>query len=224
MSENGTTGSISNVDFESLKLRAGTWLQLQSTVGKGQKFDVEYAGTIRGKYIFFGIDDSSAKQFNFKVGDQYQVKGFNGVSDFTFNSEVLEIQELPFIHAYLAYPKSVKATVVRDAKRMKTSLPSTARLKDAGSAIAAVIKDISVDGALIESANPLGEVGTTVEISFSTKFEQNEVDLILSAVIRHHGKSNSANEYINGVEFVDISKDAKPILYYLLFKLSEQDS
>jgi c-di-GMP-binding flagellar brake protein YcgR len=107
---------------------------------------------------------------------------------------------------------------------MKTSLPSTARLKDAGSAIAAVIKDISVDGALIESANPLGEVGTTVEISFSTKFEQNEVDLILSAVIRHHGKSNSANEYINGVEFVDISKDAKPILYYLLFKLSEQDS
>ncbi len=224
MSENGTTGSISNVDFDALKLRAGSWLQLQGIGGKTQKFDVEFAGAIRGKYIFLGIEDSLAKKVDFKVGDQYLVMGFNGVRDFTFSSEVLEIQTLPFIHAYFAYPKSVKAILVRDAKRLNTSLPSTARLKDSDKVNSTVIKDLSVEGALIESGSPLGEVGALIEISFSTKFEQKLVDLKLTALVRHHCKSISANIYTSGVEFVDISKDDKSMLYYLLFKLSEQDN
>jgi c-di-GMP-binding flagellar brake protein YcgR len=224
MSEDGTPGSISDVDFKALKLRAGSWLQLQSISGKPQRFDVEFAGVIREKCIFLAIEENAAKHVNLKVGDQYLAMGFNGTSDFSFSSEILEIQTIPFVHIYLAYPKSIKAILVRDSKRLKTSLPSSVRLKDSGNAIPTEIKDISIDGALIESASPLGEVGSQIEISIPTNVEQKQVVLKIFALIRHHGKPNSSEIFISGVEFVDISKEDKPILYFLLFKLSEQES
>lgn len=218
-------GNITNVEFASLKLRAGSWLQLQKMAGGGMKFDVEFAGVIPGKCLFLGIQENLTGQAHLKAGDQYQVRGFNGVSDFTFRAEILEVRQVPFEHVYITYPESVEAKVVRETKRLKTALPAVVKSKDAVSSTPSVIKDLSIEGALIESATPVGEVGDQVEISISTQFENKEVQLKITAKIRHLGKPNSANNvFSSGVEFEDISKPDKPILYYLLFRLAEDES
>ena len=147
------------------------------------------------------------------------------MTDFTFSSEILEIREFPFEHAYLAYPETVVAKVVRETKRLKSGLSSAIKLKDAASSVPSVIKDLSTDGALIESATGIGEIGDQIEISISTLFENKEVQLKIIAKIRHLEKPDSAKKVFSiGAEFEDIPKADKSILYYLLFKLAEDES
>jgi c-di-GMP-binding flagellar brake protein YcgR len=86
--------------------------------------------------------------------------------------------------------------------------------------ISATVNDLSVAGALIESAEPLGAVGDRIEIRISTQFEARKTELKIPAVIRHAAKWDPNHSFRSGVEFADITREDKLVLYYLLFTLA----
>lgn len=223
MSNEGTSGNISNVNFSSLKLRAGAWLQLNSIEDAQKKLEVEFAAAIHGKTLFVAMADGAAGEIRLKPGERFLVRGFNGVSDFCFASKVLDVQMKPFVCAHLAYPDAVESKVVREAARLGIYLATSVTLEASGTTVAAKVKDLSAMGALLESTTPLGVSGDRIQISIPTQFEKKQADLKISAVIRHVGNQAAAgafNEIRTGVEFVDISQNDKLILYYLLFTLA----
>ena len=216
----GAQGNVSNIDFAALKLRAGTRLQLQGIEGGSQKLEVEFAAALQGRSIFVAMSDNASGNVPLKVGERYQVRGFNGVSDFAFNSSVMEIQTSPFMHAHLMYPESVESRVVREELRVKTSLPATVVTNDGVSLIPVSVGDLCIAGALIESATPLGGTDDLVEIRLPTRFDSKETELRIPAKIRHMEDSGTTGAFRSGVEFVDIARDDKLVLYYLLFTLA----
>lgn len=226
MSNEVASGKISNVDFSSLKLRAGAWLQLHSIEGAPQKLEVEFAAALHGKSLFVAMAEGTAGNIRLKPGARYLVRGFNGVSDFTFASNVIDVQMKPFVHAHLAYPDTVEAKVVRDAARVEVSLTTTVSFEGLGMSSAAKVKDLSAMGALIESATPLGVSGDRIQLSIPTQFEKEKTNLKISAVIRHAdnaGNQQTSGIFKTGVEFMDIAQKDKLILYYLLFTLAGRE-
>lgn len=221
MSEDVKQENPSKIDFASLKLKPGLWLQLQSLVGVPHKCEVEFVAAVHGKSLFVAMAGATADEVPVRLGEQYLVRGFNGINDFTFTSKVLEIQPKPFYHAHLTFPDSVESKVVREALRLKTSLPAVAKL-DGGDKQASVnVNDLSVAGAMLESATQLGMIDDRIEITISTHFEAKETELKIPAVIRHAGVWDPKQSYRCGVEFTDIAREDKLVLYYLMFTLLE---
>ena len=213
--------SNSTVSFPTLKLRSGTWLNLRS-LGMGvTNCEVEYVAAIHGKSIIVAHPASAMGQKGLQAGDRYLVRGFNGTSEFTFTSEVLQIQDKLFPCAHLAYPDAVEVRVVRDALRVKLSIPVVAMSDGAVKPISGTVKNLSIEGAMVESMVPIGSEGTAISIAFSTIFEERKVDLKIPAVIRNVHKHDAGGVFRSGLEFGDIAYHDKLVLYYLLFTHSE---
>jgi hypothetical protein len=66
-------------------------------------------------------------------------------------------------------------------------------------------------------------VDDRIEITITTHFETKEVELRMPAVIRHAGEWDPKRPCRSGVEFADIKREDKLLLYYLLFTLAENE-
>ena len=208
-----------SVDFSVLKLKPGTWLKLQNMENAKEAYSVEFVASVHQSILYVAMADVAAEKIRLKFGDQFMVRGFNGVRDFSFTTKVLEVQIKPFVNIHLTYPAFVDSRVVREALRMSTSLPVSVLLAGTSQLIAAQVNDLSVAGALIESTSPLGEVGAHIGLNLRTRFESSETELHLKATIRHVEHSEMNGTFRNGVEFIDIGREDKLVLYYLLFTL-----
>lgn len=222
MSTDVAQDKSSNIDFAALKLRPGSWLQLHNMNGAAQKSEIEFVSAVHGKSLFVTMPDD-IEDLRIQAGERYLVRGFNGTNDFSFISQVLEIQVKPFRHAHLTYPDSVESRVVREVLRLRASLPANIMLEDGNKQLAATVNDLSVAGSLIESAMPLGTVGDRIVIRIPTQFEARETELKIPAVIRHSAKWDSSNSHRSGVEFTDVTREDKLVLYFLLFTLAQNE-
>jgi len=214
---------VSHDNFEALKLRAGARLQLRSMEDTACNCEVEFAAALRGISIFVGLPNGMAGQKGMQIGDRYMVRGFNGTSEFSFASQVLQVQAKPFPHAHMAYPVSVEERTVRDAPRVKASIPVLAMVDGVSEQILGTVKNLSIAGAMVESALSLGVVGDKIKIALSIQFEARKVDLKIAAMIRHVKKFDEEDIFRSGLEFGDLTQNDKLILYYLLFILSKNE-
>lgn len=214
---------ISHINFSDMRLRAGTWMQLRSLFDNAPACDVEFAAALHGKCIFVTLPENSDGKRGMQTGDRYLVRGFNGTSEFSFSSQVLQVQESPFALAHLAYPDLVEARVVRGAQRYEAAIPVTVKPEGEGKPLSGTMRDISATGALIELSALPGRVNGKASISFATLFNGREVSLNIPAVIRHVHINAAGVSVKSGFEFGDITQGDKMILYYLLFAFSSRE-
>lgn len=219
MSKDAVSATISIVHFPGLKLRAGTWLQMLSMGGE-PICEVEFAAALHGKSIFVALPEGKTGS-GLQTGNRYLLRGFNGTSEFSFATHVLKVEEKPFIYAHLAYPDSVNLKVVRDEPRVKVSIPVLVISADEGRRIPGTMRDLNIFGTLVESSVPLGGVGESVSIVFSTQYEDRVVELKISGFVRH--MHDVGGVFKSGLEFGQISHNDKLILYYILFTLAENE-
>ena len=216
MTDNAVLKNNSIIHFSALRLRAGTWLKLSHFLGEEPAYDVEFVAAIHGKSIF--VSQPDAPSGGIRVGDQYAIYGFNGTSEFTFAAEILQLQDGPFFYAQLTYPDAVEVRVVRDALRVNVSIPVLVMPDGSSSHVSGAIKDLSVKGAMVESAIPAGRVGDKVSLVFSTEIDaRGKVDLDIPARIIYVRKPDAEGVFRSGLEFGHIARDDELILYYLLF-------
>ncbi len=214
-------GQVARLDFPSLKLRSGTWLQLQAFTG--ERRNVEFISSIPGKSIFVTLPAASAAEAGLQAGQNYVVSGFNGVMDFRFTSRVIQVLDAPFAHAHLSVPDSASVKVVRQTRRVKVSVPASVAYHGENVLIPCWIRDLSTAGAMIESHVPfLGKRGDKVELLFRLTCEGRESQLRIPSAICHSAELVPGGGQRVGLEFERIARHDKLILCHLLFIQGEQ--
>ncbi len=99
---------VEAITLEALKLRSGIQLQLLSLLQNRLTIEAAFIAIIKKRRILVGLPGASLKESWLAIGDKCLVHGFNGVHDFWFESNVLDLQEIPFVHAHLDYPDSIE--------------------------------------------------------------------------------------------------------------------
>jgi hypothetical protein len=201
-----------------LKVRSGVALQTQCQVPNSPKEEAHFLAAIDGK----GVMVSHEGDITLKVGSEYHVRGFTGQYDFQFVSLVIQVFDTPFNYAMLAYPRVVRARKVRQAARMKVSLPALLHVLWSVNPVAATILDLSSYGAMFKTGAALGATGDAVKIDIDFAFEGKPVRLTLNASIRHSHQVDT-NGYYAGVAFKDTTTNDKLLLHYLAHAATQQD-
>ncbi len=220
MTNQETHADYTEVSIESLKIKSGTLLQVLNPINKAVISRVRFVAAIIGKAVFVALLETTFKKSRLKIGDQYLVCGFDAQKDFYFTANVAEMRNLPFPHAYLSYPVIVNARTVRNDFRVSTEIIATGLQSGENKQVSVTLKDLSIHGTMMESPSSIGGVDDRIELTFSFVFDDEKVDLTLSAIIRHAVGPHAGVSYKAGLEFVDMVKDAKLLLNYLVFRLA----
>jgi len=210
--------TILRMPLKSLGLRSGMALQTRRLVEGTSKKEAQFFGAIEGKGVMVGPQSADATQTGMEEGEVCVVRGFTGQYEFSFLSKVLQTFEKPFAYALLAYPAQVDARRVRQSMRTKVSWPTTARPAGAPPSISARLVDlidISTDGAMVSTTEPLGAIGNLVELVMDVVVDGNPVQLQLGGKICHHNRAVGQTHYFAGLAFQGTSQTDKLVLNYL---------
>ena len=226
MSSTPAVPEVVQVNFKTLRLRPGMFLQAQSLAKGEPRYDAQFLGIIEGKGVMVVPDGVLSLKHGMQAGEQFIIRGFTGQYDFSFASTVIRIfdysyRDPPLAYALLSYPDTVEARQVRGALRVRASLPVTVWSNRGTHPVAASFMDLSVAGALVKSPGPLGVIGDPMNLTFSIDFEDEKLDLVVSATICRSLKSNTDDGYLTGFLFKNISRNDKLALYYFVLSSIE---
>ncbi len=209
------SAEVSQVSFESLKLRPGSSLKIQHSALGAPSGEVQLLAAVKGQNVMVALKGESGVKTGLEAGKDYIIRGFSGQHDFSFSSHVTQLFTAPFPYAMLSYPGSVEARIVRKSMRAKTSLPATVSPHGKDLPLNVNVVDLSIGGAMIDAPAPLGNPGETVSLALEVEFEGNKIKLELHAQIRYVNKSDAATAYSIGLEFKDITQNDKLVLHYV---------
>jgi c-di-GMP-binding flagellar brake protein YcgR len=212
--------NIAQMPLKDLGLRPGMALQTRRMVEGASKKESQFFGAIESKGVMVGPQGPDGEKTELQPGEVCIVRGFTGQHEFSFLSKVLDTFEKPFAYALLAYPAQVDAKLVRRSMRTKTSWPTTVQTlgKDGtatGQVVEAMLVDISMQGAMINSPSSLATVGDTIKVTILAVVEEVQTSLTLSAAICHNNKSKTGENYFVGMAFKNVSQQDKLVLHYL---------
>jgi len=210
---------VSRIPLKALGLRTGMALQTRRLVEGASKRESQFFGAIEGKGVMVGPMGPEGVSTELDDGEVCVVRGFTGQYEFSFLSKVLQTFQKPFAYALLAYPAQVDARRVRQSMRTKTSWPATVQVaaKDgraAGSAQQAVLLDISMHGAMVQTDTGLSTVGDMVHLCLSVTVDGEAMQLKLNASICHNNRSNADAAYYVGLAFRNLTPQDKLVLNY----------
>jgi hypothetical protein len=206
-------------DLRHLGLNVQDRLHAQATLGPGAEVELLFLAAMPGEGVLVEGVEAGAMRRALKADAGVRIRGFNGCQDFTFATRVLQLfdygdRDPPLAYALLAYPDAIETRQVRRARRVRVSLPATARLAD-GRIVAGYVRDLSLSGALFESDDGLAAVGAEIRLQLTTEFEGDPLELALTATVTRqqpgpHGTVSS------GLEFEDVPMPDKLALHYLV--------
>ena len=143
-----------------------------------------------------------------RENDPVLVRTFSGRHSSSFESTVTRACRSPFPYLHLAYPQTIRQTLIRDAIRVRVNLAGTALNPDLTNPdlpCPITIANLSVSGAMLQSHTALGETGNKIELAFKFLVQPNnyEVRLTTSADIQSLRNSRRGNEdiFVHGVRF-----------------------
>jgi hypothetical protein len=210
--------TILRMPLKSLGLRSGMALQTRRLVEGTTKKEAQFFGAIEGKGVMVGPQSADATQTGMAEGEVCVVRGFTGQYEFSFLSKVLQTFEKPFAYALLAYPAQVDARKVRQSMRTKVSWPTTARPATAPPEVGprlVDLVDISTDGAMVSSSDPMGTIGELLELVMDVVIDDKPVQLQLTGKICHHNRASGQEHFFAGLAFQNASQNDKLMLTYL---------
>ena len=198
-----------DLPLKALKLRAGLFLQTQRLVRDSPTYEAQFLGAIEGKCLFVVPVGTVSTKTGMKAGESFVVRGFTGVYDFQFEAKVIQafdftFREPAYAYSVLEFPASVKARKVRNALRIRTSIPANATPRNGASATPVRMLDLSVDGALLRSPVDLGWAGELLTLAFSMGEDEDMVYVETQARICH--RREDGGEMMVGVLFETLSE------------------
>lgn len=209
------------MDIRALKLRPGMFLQALPDADGSAGCELQFAAIIGGKGIMVVPITDTVETPSLIFGQIRRFRGFTGLFDFSFSTEVLQSFEQPFVYTLLAYPKDVLARRVRNSPRIPTALPAYVRRSNTPAPLPSVIVDLSVAGAMVASSESIGSNGEVLRLSFSVLVDGRPADLILEASICHSTALENKEGIRTGLAFKNLSRNDSLLLsYYALAQSS----
>lgn len=205
--------NVVKVSLKALNLRPGIALQVRRLVEGASKKEGQLFGAIENKGVMVGPQGPEGEETGLTEGDICIVRGFTGQHEFSFISKVLQTFQKPFVYALLAYPTQVDARQVRQSMRTRTNWPVSAQA--GGRAQDGMLVDISMQGAMIRTAESCTAVGATLTLNIHASVEDEQTTLALQAVVCHSQKAPTGDAHITGMAFQGLSQQDKLVLHYL---------
>lgn len=209
-----TATATAELSLRALKLRPG--MSLQVLKAGAPQVEMQFLAAIEGKGVMLGPHGSNASHdTGLRAGEECVVSGFTGQHDFSFPARVIQTFAEPFVYALLAYPQAVPARLVRQAQRIKTSLPASVTPPGASATVRAMLIDVSLAGAMIHVPSAVGAVGDPLNLSLAVTVEGQPTSLMLMSAICHANRAPSGDGLHVGLVFRNVTQNDRLVLHYL---------
>jgi len=221
----------SEPSFEDIKLQVGARLQLILARSQKTVYYSSLIGYVAGEYLLVKVPIDHGLSVPIQEGEPLTVRVFSGVAVYTFKCVIESILLAPRYYMHLSFPKTVQATPLRDAARVKVNMPVEIKRATAAQSppTTATLSDLSVSGAFITAEGELGEPGDHISVAFAFRLQptNQEVRIQTSATIRScrvingNDKTNVKTPplYGAGIRFNDISANELVMLQHFLYEV-----
>lgn len=212
-----------------LNLQVGNTLQLQRISPEyTDRYTVTLIGYLEGRGLIVTTPLVHEKVQFIKDGMRFAVRILQGSNVMGFISTVTHSASKPFPHLHLSYPTEIESLAVRNAERINANLPALVRNTrepdNDDSWQPALVKDLSMTGARLESIEPLGRKGERLVVKFEVDVcgEKEEImiltDICNRSVISHHNDPEDSR-YCCGISFRQVNRFQEVMLNNCVLRL-----
>lgn len=202
------------LSFTDLKLLPGTKLDLRSEHYSALKGLSQYVG-FRGKSIVITTPAAGGKAIACKPDTEVILRFFVNHLNCAcaFRSKIIYTATAPFPHLFLSVPDIMEVGEVRSSVRAKVKLSCkvTVHAEFRKPNQAAILDNLSVQGAKLLSRQFLGDEGEEVTITTKLNVLDMEKIIYVKGIIRSSGERDGAFSY--GIQFCDIDQTVKLLIY-----------
>ena len=205
-------------------LAIGTILQVQekSAPLRGP-LPCRLIGYIEGEAVFITQPADAKRTLRPEVRDVLLVRGFSGRAVVSVLCSVVAVGQFPSPYIVLSMPTKVHMVPLRRAKRVQVRIGAMVRAQGQPASSAdrvAVIRDICLNGALVQSAGPAFHPGDHLALDFSAYVDGQQEDFALTGRVASGSPALGASQSVFpsfGVEF-SLSKDQTARLSRLIIE------
>lgn len=199
-------------NFKDLNLSVNDVFSVETLSGK-QRYPVRLIGWVDNQSLIVTAPRVNGKEFYLKEDTLLKVRLIADNYACGFQTKVLVSHRSPFLYSHLAYPSNFEAVAVRQASRVKMSLPVEIREAQAGSLIGdwprkETIVDVSHSGARIQSVESLAAVGSELVLHFEVTVDTIKRHLEVPCVVRNIAEVSDSvvgEAFQYGVQFDKLS-------------------
>ena len=218
-----------------LRLRVGEKLFLQRTIGGvDERYTVKVIGYLQGESLIVTAPEVKGKVLFMREGQRFTVRMLDERNALGFVSTVIHTVSRPYPYLHLEYPHDWERATVRNAGRIRTSVPALAKSKDkpdfGGNWQPVMIRDLSTTGACFDSMNDLGQSGERIELKFNLTVRNLEENVMLMAIIRNvtdvktTASKRTRARYKFGVQFFEVNRFRELLIsHYILERMVDLD-
>lgn len=198
-------------EFEQMNLQVGGRVQFitHRTLKPIQHFS-SVIGWVKDEYLIVKIPFENGAPIALNEGDKLTLRVFSGVNVCSFSCVVHRVFQRPLYYAHVSFPDRIQGTNLRTSMRVKVDIPAQLR-GAAGTDQRVFIVNLSVSGALVESAREFGQQEGEVALKFTliTQPDNREVLITTRAIIRNAGTVKAPApdlppRYSYGLQFIDL--------------------
>jgi len=209
-------------EFEQMNLQVGGRIQFitHRTIKPIQHFST-LIGWAKDEYMIVKVPFENGAPIALNDGDKLTIRVFSGVNVCSFSCVVQRVFPRPLFYVHLSFPQSIQGTSLRAAMRVKVDIP--AQVTSPAGTNSVFLVNLSVSGALIESAKKLSDDEAEVGLSFYLIAQpgNRQVRINPNATIRNinvvkPGTGDKPEVFTYGVQFIDLD----PVHYTMLQNLT----
>lgn len=211
--------------FEQMNLQVGGRIQLitHRTLRPIQHFST-VIGWVKDEYMIVKIPQENGMPIAISEGDKLTVRVFSGVNVCSFSTVVQRVFLRPLMYAHVSFPNDIQGTSLRAAMRVKVDIPAQ-MIRDDGQHASVFLTNLSVSGALLESAQPLCREGEVVQLDFTLlappdnrQVRINTPALIRNASVAQSQKVEGKDVFSYGVQFTGLDPAHFTLLQNLTYE------
>ena len=180
-------------------------------------------GYIRDEYLLVRVPCANGLPIVLYEGETVSVRVFSGVDVHAFDVEVTHLWNLQLGCVQLGFPREIRTTALRREIRVKVALPARVHTDGPGAGADAMLRNISVAGALIETHQPLGDIGSRVRIEFAATAGDMASEFVAAGIIRNTrvrkaGRSDTSLPSLEyGIELDPLDADQRIRMQNLIY-------
>lgn len=217
----------SNYTFLDMKLRVGDRIQLQLPAAMGpERHIVKLIGYVENASVLVTLPLSKGFRVQVREGENVVARVFASQTAFGFDCTIERVCKLPYDYLHLSYPEIVQGAVIRKSPRIKTRIISSVARVDAADGEerqAAIIVNLSADGAMVCARQRLEEKSGQISLSFRINLHDVDAHLTVKAVVRSMFIDDDKDDadhmkYQHGIQFLDLQPTDVMILQSLIYQ------
>jgi c-di-GMP-binding flagellar brake protein YcgR len=210
-----------------MKLKVEDRLQLEPPAQlTRERFSVKVIGFLRGASLLVSMPiTANGLRLQLMEKEKLVMRSFSGQNAFGFACTIERICKIPYEYMHLSFPDEIQGIMIRKAPRVKARIIAAVGSGKNGAEepISALISDISANGVSLESKQPLGDKGDTLNLSFRVQLHNIDAYLSLKGIIRAVFTGDpvdiSKKGIIrHGIEFKDMPPNDSVILQSLIYQ------